>query len=192
MTHHHGSVAAAFALAFVSLAVAAVGQMPASAAQGTSVNTVVEDPHYVAVPLEISVDRPAAEVWRRIGKFCDIGEWMQRPCTIIAGRDGELGAVRSVGNEVLVGRTEFSYTYAQPVRADRPYNLYHGTIEARPITATTSKIVYVLFYDNSMLPDDAARQEEIATRIERFTQALRNMKILAEGGTLEPPDLGGR
>ena len=100
--------------------------------------------------------------------------------------------MRTVGNEVLVGRTELSYTYTQPVRPDRPYNLYHGTLEARPVTATTSKIVYTLFYDNSMLPDDAARRQEIARRTERFTEALRNMKILAEGGTLPPPARGGR
>jgi hypothetical protein len=53
------------------------------------------------------------------------------PCTITQGKDGEFGAVRSVANEVLVGKTELSYTYTQPVRAGRPYDLYHGTLEAR-------------------------------------------------------------
>ena len=37
------------------------------------------------------------------------------------------------------------------------YNLYHGTLEARPLTPTTTKMVYTLFFDNSMLADDAAR-----------------------------------
>ena len=46
----------------------------------------------------------------------------------------------------------------------RPYNLYHGTLEARPVTATTSKIVYTLFFDNSMLADDAARERNMAQR----------------------------
>jgi hypothetical protein len=41
-------------------------------------------------------------------------------------------------------------------------------------------------YDNSMLADDAAREKEKAQRTTRFTQALQNMKILAEGGTLPP------
>ena len=94
--------------------------------------------------------------------------------------------MRSVANEVLVGKTELSYTYTQPVREGRPYNLYHGTLEARPVTATTSKIVYTLFFDNSMLPDEAARAADKARRTERFTQALQNMKILAEGGKLPP------
>ena len=118
--------------------------------------TVVAKPTYTSIPLEIMVDRPAADVWKRIGKYCDIGEWFRIPCTITQGKDGEFGAVRSVANEILVGKTELSYTYTQPVRAGRPYDLYHGTLEARPVTATTSKLVYTLVYDNSMQADDAA------------------------------------
>ena len=58
--------------------------------------------------MEIAVNRPAAEVWKRIGSDCDIGEWLQIPCTITSGKDGEFGAVRSVANEILVGKTELS------------------------------------------------------------------------------------
>jgi len=141
--------------------------------------------------MEIEVDRPAAEVWKRIGKYCDIGEWMQTTCTMLSGKEGEFGSVRSVGTEVLVGKTELSYTYTQPVREGRPYNLYHGTLEARPVTATTSKLVYTLVFDNSLLADDAAREADIASRRTRFTNALKNMKILAEGGTLPPTPAAG-
>ncbi len=155
-------------------------------AQAAPVSTVVANPTYVSIPMEITVNRSAAEVWKRVGKYCDIGEWMQVPCTITAGKDGEFGAVRSVANEVLVGKSEFSYTYTQPVREGRPYNLYHGTLEARPLTATTSKLIYTLVFDNSMLADDAAREKDKAQRTARFTQVLKNMKILAEGGTLPP------
>jgi hypothetical protein len=70
------------------------------------------------------------------------------------------------------------------VRNDRPYNLYHGTLEARPLTAT---IVYTIFFDNSMLPDAAAREADKARRTTTFTRALQNMKTLAEGGKLPPP-----
>ena len=97
-----------------------------------------------------------------------------------------LGLTKSRYDGDKVGMTPLSYTYTQPVRADRPYNLYHGTLEARPVTATTSKLVYTLFFDNSMLADDAARERDKANRTTRFTQALENMKILAEGGTLPP------
>src|ERR671923_1779621 len=128
----------------------------------------IPNPTYVSIPLEITVNRPAADVWKRVGKYCDIGEWLQIPCTITAGKDGEFGAVRSVANEILVGKTELSYTYTQPVRNDRPYNLYHGTLEVRPVTPTTSKIVYTIFFDNSMLPDDAARATDRERRTATF------------------------
>lgn len=170
------------------LANVAAAQAPAPAA---STSVAVANPTYTSIVLEITVNRPAAEVWRRVGKYCDIGEWFQIPCTIISGKDGEVGAVRSVANEVLVGKTELSYTYAQPVREGRPYNLYHGTLEARPLTATTSKLIYTLMYDNSMLADDAARQRDREQRTAQFTRALENMKILAEGGTLPPPPAKG-
>jgi len=42
------------------------------------------------------------------------------------------------------------------------------------------------------LADDAARDRDKAQRISQFTQALENMKILAEGGKLPPaPARGG-
>jgi hypothetical protein len=164
-----------------------MAQAPAQATPTPPASTVVANPTYVSIPMEIVVNRPAADVWKRIGKYCDIGEWFQIPCTITQGKDGEFGAVRSVANEVLVGKTELSYTYTQPVREGRPYNLYHGTLEARPLTATTSKLIYTLVYDNSMLPDDAARERDKAQRTAQFTRALQNMKTLAEGGTLPPP-----
>jgi hypothetical protein len=164
---------------------------PAPPPPGTPVSPVVASPTYVSIPLEITVNRPAAEVWKRVGKYCDIGEWLQVPCMIVSGKDGEFGTVRSIGGEILVGKTDLSYTYTQPVRANRAYNLYHGTLEAKPLTATTSKLVYTLVFDNSMLADDAAREKDRAQRTAQFTRALENMKTLAEGGTLPPPPARG-
>jgi len=189
MSNAFSRSAAGCALALACLAGAASAQAPTPAAQspsGAPVSIVVASPTYTFIPMEITVNRPAADVWKRVGKYCDIGEWLRIPCTITSGKDGEFGAVRSVANEVLVGKTELSYTYTQPVREGRPYNLYHGTLEARPVTATTSKLVYTLFFDNSMLPDDAAREQDRARRTAQFKTALENMKILAEGGTLPP------
>ena len=163
---------------------------PATAAPPASpnANIVVENPTYTTIPLEIDVNRPAAEVWARIGKYCDIGEWLQIPagCKMLSGAEGEVGSVRSVANEVLVGKTQYSYTYTQTVRAGRPYNLYHGTLEVRPVTDKTSKIVYTLMYDNSMLADDAAREKDKVGRTATFQRAMTNMKTLAEGGKLTP------
>lgn len=178
--------AATGALAIICLSSSTAAQAPAPPP------LQVPNPTYISIPLEIAVNRPAAEVWKRVGKYCDIGEWLRIACTITSGKDGEFGAVRSVGTEILVGKTELSYTYTQPVRNERLYNLYHGTLEARPVTATTSKLVYTLVFDNSMLADDAARERDRTQKTATFTRALENMKILAEGGTLPPaPPRGG-
>ena len=111
-------------------------------------------------------------------------------------RTANLARCDSVAGEVLVAKTELSYSYTQTVRNGRPYNLYHGTLEARPLTPTTSKMVYTLFFDNSMLADDAARERDRAQKTTQFMTGLENMKILAEGGTLPPappaPARGGR
>jgi hypothetical protein len=184
--NHFGKAVAGCALAIACLTPVASGQGRGQAP------LAIPNPTYVSIPMEIMVNRPAAEVWKRVGKFCDIGEWARIPCTILSGKDGEFGAVRSIGNEILVGKTELSYTYTQPVREGQPYILYHGTLEARPVTATTSKIVYTLMYDSSTLADDAAREANKTQRTNQFTPFLENMKILAEGGTLPPaPARGG-
>jgi Polyketide cyclase / dehydrase and lipid transport len=65
----------------------------------------------------IVIDTSVDNVWARVGSFCDITEWMNSPewedCKYLQG-DGGPGSVRSIINEVLVGQTQYSYTYAQP------------------------------------------------------------------------------
>lgn len=188
MRNQFGRTIAGCGLAVVCLTGAAIAQTPT--ASGT-VGSAVAAPTYVSIALDITVNRSAAEVWKRVGKYCDVGEWLRLPCTISSGKDGEIGNIRSVGAEVLVGKSEFSYTYTQTVKEGRPYNMYHGTLEARPLTAATSKLLYTLFFDNSMLPDDAAREADRARRTAMFTTALQNMKILAEGGAMPPAPAAG-
>ncbi|HTY93058.1 MAG TPA: SRPBCC family protein [Steroidobacteraceae bacterium] len=173
----------------VLFATGGFAQVPGAAPAAGSV--VVANPTYTSIRMEVDVNRPAADVWQRVGKFCDIGEWLKVPCTITSGKDGEVGTVRSIGREVLVGKTDLSYTYTQPVTANQPYILYHGTLEAKPVTATTSKLYYTLMWDNSTCADDAARERDKAQRRQTFQTALDNMKILAEGGTLPPGRAGG-
>ena len=147
----------------------------------------VPNPTYVTILLEVTVKKPAAAVWKRVGKYCDIAEWLEiaAGCRITSGTDGEVGAVRTVGAEILVGKTALSYTYTQPVREGRPYNLYHGTLEARPINGKTLKLVYTLVYDSSLVAgDEAAKKADMERRRTVFMRALENMRVLAEGGTL--------
>ena len=190
MRIRHRIILAALLCGVPAAALAQAPAQPAAAAQPASANAniVVENPTYTTIPLEIDVNRPAAEVWARIGKYCDIGEWLQIPagCKMLSGAEGEVGSVRSVASEVLVGKTQYSYTYTQTVRAGRPYNLYHGTLEVRPVTDKTSKIIYTLMYDNSMMADDAAREKDKVGRTATFQRAMTNMKTLAEGGKLAP------
>jgi hypothetical protein len=183
----------ALAAGLLLVPAAALAQPPAAAPAAPANPLISPSPTYATIPMEITVNKPAKDVWARVGKYCDISEWLQiaAGCTITSGKDGEVGAVRTVGNEILVAKTDLSYAYTQPVngaaRAGRPYNLYHGNLEVKPLTATTSKIVYTLMYDNSMLPDDAARTRDLEQRRTTFMRAMNNMKILAEGGTLPPP-----
>jgi hypothetical protein len=180
-------IVAVGAVAIAGLMAAANAHAQAPAKGDSAI--VVDKPTYVTIALETTVNKPVADVWKRIGGYCTISEWLQiaAGCKIIAGTDNEVGAVRSVAGEVLVGKTQYSYTYTQTVRAGRPYNLYHGTIEARSASPTTTRLLYTLIYDNSMMQDDAAREKDKASRAAVFTRALSNMKTLAEGGTLPPP-----
>lgn len=178
------AIVSALALAGLMTSANSWGQTP-----GTAASPIVEKPTYATIALETIVNKPAVDVWKRIGSYCAIGEWLQIPagCKIVSGTENEIGAVRSVAGEVMVAKTELSYTYTQTPKAGRPYDLYHGALEARPASPTTTRLLYTLMWDNSMLPDDAAREKDRAGRTALFTRALANMKTLAEGGTLAAP-----
>ncbi|MGH8256338.1 MAG: SRPBCC family protein [Steroidobacteraceae bacterium] len=140
-------------------------------------------PDYRTIKMEIEVNKPANEVWAKIGKYCDISAWLAVDCKIVAG-DGGIGTVRSLANgrvhEILVGKTDLSYGYTQPPKEGAFYNLYHGFMEAKPITRKTSRIVYTLFYDVSDMPNEAAKQADMAQRRSHFEAALKKMKQIAE------------
>ena len=180
----HGLIAWSAGAALLFAAAAASAQAPPPPP------VAIPNPAYTTMVLELSVDRPAAAVWARVGKFCDIREWLRNTCAITSGTESQLGAVRALGGgaviEMMVGKTDLSYTYTQPVRVGVPFNAYHGTLEVKPVTPTTSRLVYSFFYDTSMMADDKARAAEAANRRARFMTGLQNMKILAEGGTLPP------
>lgn len=141
-------------------------------------------PRYQTVHLEIDVAKPAAKVWGRIGKFCDIGEWLNVPCQLIAGTDGQVGAVRSLSGgkviEIIVGRTDLSYTYAMPDGMMEGQGFYHGMIEVVPVSPATSRIVYSILYEDRSMRGEADTNERREARVLRFTQALHKMKALSE------------
>jgi hypothetical protein len=142
------------------------------------------DPEYVTIRMEIDIARPAAEVWAKVGGYCDISKWLSNVDCVITSGDGGMGTVRVLAGgrvtEILVAKTDLSYGYTQPVREGQFYNLYHGFMEAKPVTAQSSKMLYTLVYDVSDKADQAAKDADIAQRRTRFEAALQNMKALAE------------
>ena len=142
------------------------------------------EPEYTTIKLEIDIAKPAKEVWAKVGGYCDISKWLNNVDCVITSGDGGVGTVRVLAGgrvtEILVAQTELSYGYTQPVREGRVYDLYHGFMEARPITATTSKMIYTLMYDVSDKADQAAKDADIARRRGMFEGALKSMKALAE------------
>jgi len=142
------------------------------------------DPQYMTIKMEIDVAKPAAAVWTKVGGYCDITKWLDVTDCVIKSGDGGIGTVRLLRGgqvtEILVAKTDLSYGYTQPVREGQFYNLYHGYLEAKPVTAQTSKLLYTLMYDISDKADEAARKADVAQRRTRFEGALKNMKKLAE------------
>ena len=147
-------------------------------------NLATAQPEFNRIDLEIDIDRPAAEVWNKVGAgFCQLSEWLPVDCEIASG-DGDIGSVRVVAGgrftEVMIAQTELSYGYTFPFIEGEFNSLYHGFMEARPVSTTTSKMLYTLIYDISNLTTQAERDADIERRTGMFQGALENMKALAE------------
>ena len=140
-------------------------------------------PEYVRIEMEIDVAKPAEQVWSKVGGYCDISIWFNGlDCEITSG-DGGMGTVRVLAGriiEILVAKTDLSYGYTQPVNEGQFYNLYHGFMEAMPVSRRSSKLKYTLVYDVSNLADQAAKDADMARRRTQFEGALATMKELAE------------
>lgn len=137
---------------------------------------------YTTIVLSTTVARPASQVWKDVGGFCDIGTFMKMKCTYSSGTGG-LGTVRTLGgriNEVMVGQTPHSYTYTQqPVLKD----MYHATVDVEPAGRGESKIFYRIVYDQSNLLPGQTKEKYHDQHVKMFTRALAMMKKTAEGAT---------
>ena len=133
---------------------------------------------YTTIVQDISVNRPAEAVWKKVGGFCDITAWLKVSCVYTSGA-GDVGTVRRLADridEVMVGKTPRSYTYTQPTTTI----LYHGTLDVQADGPGRSKIVYTLVYDQAPLATPEAQAADRAGRAKTFAGALANMKALAE------------
>ena len=131
--------------------------------------------------MQVNVDRTPAQVWKRVGDYCTIAEWLKVTCEYASG-SGDVGTVRRINGttlEPMVAKTAFSYTYWQAAGTMAPYS-YHGTVAVEPTAAGKSKLTYTLFYDQSAMASDAMRASEHERLATRFQGALDSMKALAE------------
>ena len=136
---------------------------------------------YATVIQSIDVAKPADVVWKKVGGFCAIHDWLaggRLTCAYTSG-DGGVGTNRLLAgriNELMVSKTDLSYTYTQPLS---PID-YHGSVEVKPTSATTSRIIYTLLWDQAPLPDQAAKDKDQAGRAAMVMGALKSMKALSE------------
>ena len=188
-THMAAEAPAAPAAAPAAAAAPPAAPAPVAAPVAAPAPLAPANPEYVTIAMEISVAKPAAEVWAKVGAdYCALGKWIAAgrdvPCAVTKG-DGGIGSVRSIANgaviEVLTAKTELSYGYTQPAKDGKFYDLYHGFLEARPVDAKSSKLLYTLIYDVSNLADQAAKDADVKRRRGQFEGALANMKKMAEG-----------
>ncbi|HTW75204.1 MAG TPA: SRPBCC family protein [Steroidobacteraceae bacterium] len=134
---------------------------------------------YTTIVLSTVVARPAGEVWKDVGGFCDIGAWLKMKCVYTEGTGG-LGTVRQLAgriDEVMVGQTTHSYTIAQPANKD----MFHATIDVEPAGPGESRIFYRMVYDQSNLAPGQTKEGYRAQHVRMFTRALASMKKTVEG-----------
>lgn len=134
---------------------------------------------YTTIVLSTEVARPAGEVWKRVGGFCDVGAWLKMKCAYISGTGG-LGSVRQLAgriDEVMVAQTPNSYTITQPANKD----MFHATLAVEPAGPHESKIVYSIVYDQANLAPGQTKERYRAQHVRMFTGALATMKKSVEG-----------
>jgi Polyketide cyclase / dehydrase and lipid transport len=145
--------------------------------------TLAAEPDYALIRLEIAISRPAQEVWSKVGGYCQIDKWLPLDCRLTSG-DGNIGSIRVLAGgrvtEIMIAQTALSYGYTQPVQQGQFYNMYHGFMEAVPVDAGNSRILYTLFLDVSDKADKAAKDADLARRRTTFENALKKMKEIAE------------
>jgi hypothetical protein len=136
---------------------------------------------WITIANSVEVNKPADAVWKRVGDYCEISEWMKVDCSYAKGQ-GELGSIRvllkGATTEVMVARTAHSYTYWQNQGNMAPAS-FHGTLMAEPDGASKTLLSYTLVYDQDGLPADK-RDSEHARLQGRFGDLLGVMKSLAE------------
>jgi hypothetical protein len=161
------------AMALLALGAATASAQPTPATPAPADWTHMTLTADVALPAYIAWDRIGGNDWCGIAKYLDI-----QKCEINSGK-GELGSVRTINGsivEIVVARTLYSYTYAQPFTPI----FYHGTLGVEPTDATHSRIVYTLMWNQAAVGDKAAQEAARTSRQQRFQAAVDKMAAAAK------------
>ena len=164
------------------LTAAALLALGTAAAMAQATPGTPQPADWTTMTLTAKVDKPAYIAWDKIGgnDWCGIAKYLDiQKCEINSGR-GELGSVRTINGsivEIVVARTPYSYTYAQPFTPI----FYHGTLAVEPTDATHSRIVYTLIWNQTGVGDKAAQQAARDSRAKRFQAAVDKMAAAANG-----------
>lgn len=136
---------------------------------------------YIVIVRHAEINRPAAQVWKRVGGYCTIAEWLKVTCSYQSG-SGDLGSVRIInGNilEAMVANSPLSYTYWQTQGTMAPAG-YHGTVAIVPDGAHSSTVTYTLVYNQAAFATAAERTAQRERLTQRFQGACDAIKKLAE------------
>lgn len=136
---------------------------------------------YTNIVIEKDVNASAETVWKKVGDFCALKDWLKLPDCTYASGTGDIGTVRSLlggkVSEVMTAKGQYSYSYAFP---NPNPTFYHGTLSVVPQGPNTSKVVYVLFYDQETLGTPEEKTKNRDGRLKRFTEAVETMKAMSE------------
>jgi uncharacterized protein YndB with AHSA1/START domain len=149
---------------------------------------------FVVITKEVEVDRPVEVVWKRVGDYGAIAEWMETDCGYLSG-DGGVGTTRRLHRgevvEVMIAQTSRSYTYLQ-TRGKMTSAGLHGTLAAEPIEASRTRLTYTLFYDQTAFPANADRRAHRERLDSGFQTYLEVMKEMAEREQILAPSSDAR
>jgi hypothetical protein len=164
--------------ALLAIATPALAQpAPAPAAPASPVSAAPRN--WATIVMTANLNSGADEGWKRINgnDYCAFIKYLgMNDCVLTVGT-GDVGTNRRLNgriDELLVAKTSRSYTYAQPTSPI----FYHGTMAVEPVTATTSRIVYTLMYDNANIAP-AERAAEMDRRRARFQESIDKMAAAA-------------
>ena len=179
-------MAAETPMAAPAMAAPMAAPAPPVAAAPMAAPMAAAKPEYVSIPMTITINKPVADVWAKVGGWCDISKWITPtggvPCDVTSGA-GDVGSVRLIAGrvtEVMTAKSQYGYGYTQPNVEGKFYNLYHGFLEAVAVDAKTTKVNYTLMLDVSDKADQAGKDKDVNGRRAQFEAALANIKKLAE------------